>query len=66
MAIFVEDDEGLVFREYCSDLKNGVRRGQHLADMEGLNSVIMTVKNYRELARFSPAARTTAPPPLQH
>jgi hypothetical protein len=59
-GLFVEDDEGLVFREYCTDLESAKRRGQRLADMEGMPSMIYTIKDYRELARFSPT-RPDAP-----
>jgi len=66
-GLFLEDDEGLVFREYCTDLESAKRRGQHLANMEGVPSLIYTIKGYKELARFSPAPdRSPAKPSYEH
>lgn len=61
LALFIEDDEGPVFREYCVELDEGKRRGQHLADMEGLPTLLFTLEGYREVARFSPCTSLTAP-----
>lgn len=60
-GVFVEDDEGPVLKEYCNDLDEAKRRGQRLADVEGLPAVIFTIKGYREVARFAPYSSLTAP-----
>ncbi len=65
-GLFIEDDEGLVFREYCSNLENAKLRGQHLANMEGSPSFLYVIKGYKEVACFSPSGQNKAPatPPL--
>jgi len=60
-ALFIEDDEGLVFREYSAELGEAKLRGQRLADMEGLPALLFTLEGYREVARFSPFTSLTAP-----
>ena len=60
-GVFIEDDEGPVFKEYCGELEEAKRRGQRLADMEGLPAVVFAIKGYAELARFSPCSPLTAP-----
>jgi hypothetical protein len=50
----IEDDEELVFREYCGELEQAKRRGQRLADTEGLPALIFTIEGYRDIAELSP------------
>ncbi len=60
-GVFIEDDEGPVFKEYSGEIEEAKRRGQRVADIEGLPSVVFAIKGYTEVARFSPCSPLTAP-----
>jgi hypothetical protein len=60
-GVFMEDDEGPVFKEYCGELEEAKRRGQRVADIEGTPTVLFTIKGYTEIARFSPCSPLSAP-----
>ncbi len=60
-GLFIEDDERPMFRGYCGDLDEARRRGQQLADIEGLPCVVVAIEGYTEVGRFSPFSPSTAP-----
>jgi hypothetical protein len=53
-ALFLEDRNGPLWRQNCRDLEEAKRKGQELADSEGLPCFIFSYHDCRELSRFEP------------
>lgn len=60
-ALFLEDDEGPLWRQDCGDLEEANRKGQELADREGLPCFIFSFKDCRQLGLFEPKASHRMP-----
>jgi hypothetical protein len=56
-AIFVEDEKGPLFREYCADLTEAKRRTEELAELEGFPFIIFSFQQGRQVARVEPKPR---------
>jgi hypothetical protein len=54
LAIFIQDEKGPLFREFCNDFKEGRRRAQELADRERFSFFLFSFKEMKEIARFEP------------
>jgi hypothetical protein len=55
-GLFVEDGRGPLWRGFYHDLEIAKKKGEELADKEGLEFFIFNFKNFSEIARFSPPA----------
>lgn len=53
-ALFVQDSQGTLWREYFNDLDEAKRKAQELADLEGFEFFIYDFKTASEIARFFP------------
>ena len=53
-AVFVQDGQGPMWRESCSDLETAKTKAKQLALDEGLEFFVFDFKDYTEVARFFP------------
>ena len=53
-ALFVEDEKGPMFREFCSDMGEARRKAQDMADREGFPVLIFSFIETRQVGRFKP------------
>jgi hypothetical protein len=60
-AIFVEDRQGPLFKEFCADIAEARRKAQELADREGFPCLIFSFDKSRQVGRFKPKPKITGP-----
>ncbi len=60
-ALFVQNRNGAIWREYADDLAEAGRRAQELATREGVESFVYSFKDFREKGRYLPLPSKTQP-----
>lgn len=58
-ALFVEDEKGPLFREFCDNLDEARCKAQEMADREGFPFLIFSFLETRQVGRCKP--RSTRP-----
>lgn len=53
-GLFVQDDQGTLWRGFFNDLDEAKRKAQELADLEGFEFFIYDFKTASEITRFFP------------
>jgi hypothetical protein len=57
-ALFVEDEQGPLFREFCDNLEEAQRKAQDMADLEGFPFLIFSFVKSKEVGRFKPRPKS--------
>jgi hypothetical protein len=63
IALFLEDEKGPLFQEFCADLEQARRKAQELANRQGLPVIIFSFVEARQVGRFKPKPK---PVPALH
>lgn len=59
-ALFIDNENGPLFRQHCDDLEDARRIAQELADSEGWPFLVFSFKDTRQVGRFKPRTQKTA------